>query len=405
MTGSGIMSLPTKSTIREARFWRIIIGLGIASVFIFAAMYAMQPLLPILTKQFGVSVATASLTMSINTIGLIIGLIILGFYSDRLGRSVFVKTSILLTALLFIPMFLTHSFAVILALRFLQGFVMAGVLAAALAYINEEIHGRVVSMATALYISFNSTGGMFGRFVTGYIAERWSWELSLQLLGIIGVVVFFMLLFVLPKSTNFQPSTETIRKDMEGFGFHLKNPALLIVFGLGIVLQLCFTGMWTFLPFHLTASPFLLTLDEISYIYFAYAFGIIGAPLAGVLAAKYGLRKVRLIAIVLLMAGCLITIPMKLPLIVIGYCVICLGFFSAHSLTAASVSKEVTHHKGSASSLYLVSYYVGMAAGSTLTSPLWEVAGWTGLTLFSASVPIVYVLLIRLRQRKLGVAH
>lgn len=398
------MKLQAKSTIRELRFWRIVIGLGIASVLIFAAMYAIQPLLPILTKQFNVSVSTASLAMSVNTIGLIFGLVILGFYSDRLGRSVFVKISVLVTALLFIPMFLTNSFTIILVLRFIQGFAMAGVLAAALAYINEEINERVVSVATALYISFNGTGGMLGRFVTGYLAERWSWELSLQLLTIIGIAVFIFLLFFLPKSIHFEPSVEPIKKDMEGFGIHLKNPALLIVFGLGIVLQLSFTGMWTFLPFHLTASPFSMTLDEVSYIYFAYAFGIIGAPLAGSIASKVGMNPVRFIGVILLAIGCLLTIPTTLPLIIIGYCVICLGFFSAHSLTAASVSKEATHHKGSASSLYLVSYYIGMAAGSTLVTPIWQFAGWTGLAIFSAVVPVVYVLLIRLRRRVLSKA-
>ncbi|ARJ39206.1 MFS transporter [Sporosarcina sp. P21c] len=396
------MNLQAKSTLRELRFWRIVIGLGIASVLIFAAMYAMQPLLPILTKQFNVSVSTASLAMSVNTIGLIFGLVILGFYSDRLGRSAFVKVSVLVTALLFIPMFLTHSFTVILVLRFIQGFAMAGVLAAALAYINEEINERVVGVATALYISFNGTGGMLGRFVTGYLAERWSWELSLQLLTVAGVAVFIFLLFVLPKSNYFTPSVESMKKDMEGFGIHLKNPALLIVFGLGIALQLSFTGMWTFLPFHLTASPFSMTLDEVSYIYFAYAFGIIGAPLAGSIASKAGMNSVRFIGVLLLAVGCLLTIPTILPLIIIGYCIICLGFFSAHSLTAASVSKEATHHKGSASSLYLVSYYIGMAAGSTLVTPLWQFAGWTGLAMFSAVVPVVYVLLIRLRRRVLS---
>ncbi|PIC86929.1 MFS transporter [Sporosarcina sp. P20a] len=399
------MNLQAKSTIRELRFWRIVIGLGIASVLIFAAMYAIQPLLPILTKQFNVSVSTASLAMSVNTIGLIFGLVILGFYSDRMGRSVFVKISVLVTALLFIPMFMTNSFTIILVLRFIQGFAMAGVLAAALAYINEEINERVVSVATALYISFNGTGGMLGRFVTGYLAERWSWELSLQLLTVIGVAVFIFLLVVLPKSIHFEPSVESIKKDMEGFGIHLKNPALLIVFGLGIVLQLSFTGMWTFLPFHLTDSPFSMTLDEVSYIYFAYAFGIIGAPLAGSIASKVGMTPIRFIGVILLAVGCLLTIPTTLPLIIIGYCVICLGFFSAHSLTAASVSKEATHHKGSASSLYLVSYYIGMAAGSTLVTPLWQFAGWTGLAMFSAVVPVVYVLLIRLRRRVLSKAQ
>lgn len=396
------MNIQAKSTIKEFRFWRIVVGLGLASVLIFASMYAMQPLLPILTKQFGISVSAASLAMSINTVGLIVGLVVLGFYSDRLGRAAFVKVSILFTALLFIPMFLTHSFTILLVLRFLQGFAMAGVLAAALAYINEEIHDRSVSLATALYISFNGTGGMLGRFLTGYIADRWSWELALQLLAAIGVATFVFLLFILPKSAYFEPSVETIKKDMQGFGYHLKNPALLIVFGLGIVLQLSFTGMWTFLPFHLTAEPFSLSLDHVSYIYFAYAFGVFGAPLAGSLSEKFGMNQVRLSGVILLAVGCLLTIPMNLPLIIIGYCILCLGFFSAHSLTAASVSKEATHHKGSASSLYLVSYYIGVAAGSTLVSPLWQYTGWTGLVLFSSIVPVVYVMLIRLRRRVLS---
>lgn len=398
------MTQSTQSTIRDARFWRIVLGLGIASVFIFASMYAMQPLMPVYTEQFGISVSTASLTMSVNTIGLIIGLVLLGFYSDRLGRSAFIKTSILLTSLLFIPMFLSHSFVFILILRLIQGFTMAGILAAALAYINEEIHSRVVSVATALYISFNGLGGMFGRFVTGYLAERFSWELTLQVQMVFGLVVFVMLLLMLPASRNFEPSAETLKKDIEGFGYHLKNPSLLLVFGLGIVLQLCFTGMWTFLPFHLTVAPFDLTLDEVSYIYFAYIFGVIGAPLAGSLAAKFGMNNVRLVGIVLIAAGCLLTIPMNLPSIVTGYCVLCLGFFSAHSLTAASVSKEATHHKGSASSMYLVSYYMGVAAGSTLVSPLWEFAGWTGLAVFSATIPVVYICFIRIRQRKARLA-
>lgn len=391
-------------TVKQSEFWRIVLGLGFASVFIFSSMYSMQPLLPILTKQFDVSVATASLAMSVNTLGLIVGLIILGFYSDRMGRSLFVKLSLVTSALLFLPMLWANSFALILVLRFVQGFTFAGMLAAALAYINEEVHGRAVSLATALYISCNGLGGMVGRFITGYLAETLSWQVVLQIWTALGLIVFVGLLLSLPKSRNFQPSSESFKKDVQGFGFHLKNPNLLVVFGLGVMLQLAFTGMWTFLPFHLTAAPFELTLDEVSYIYLAYGFGVVGAPLAGSLAGKLGLRRVRLTGVAALAIGCLLTMSMQLPVIVIGYCIICLGFFTAHSLTAASVGKQATHHKGSASSLYLVSYYVGMAAGSTLLSPLWQLAGWQGLAIFSAAVPVLYVMGIQLRRRAAATA-
>ncbi len=387
-------------TVRDLQFWKIVLGLGFASIFIFASMYSMQPLLPLFTIEFGISVSYASTAMSMTTIGLITGLLVLGFFSDRNGRKVYIYLSLIGSAIPFLLIANTDSFLLIIILRFVQGFALAGVPAAALAYISEEIHKQFTNIATALYISFNSLGGMIGRFMTGFIAEQASWQMSLYILSIFGTVLFVILLLALPKSRNFVPSDTTFAKDIEGIVFHLKNPALLIVFGLGIVLQLSFTGVWTYLPFHLINPPYSLSLEAISYLYLAYGFGVVGAPLAGWLSGKFGLRNVRLAGVALLALGIGMTAFSSLTMIIIGLCVICLGFFTAHSLTAASVSKEATHHKGSAASLYLVSYYIGVAMGSTLLSPLYESFGWVGLIVLTAILPIVYVGMIRYRRAK-----
>ncbi|WP_252501670.1 MFS transporter [Sporosarcina sp. Marseille-Q4943] len=387
-------------TLRNLQFWKIVIGLGFASIFIFASMYAMQPLLPLFTTEFGISVSYASTAMSMTTIGLIVGLIVLGFFSDRNGRNVYIYLSLIGSVIPFLIIANTDSFLLIVILRFVQGFALAGVPAAALAYISEEIHRQFTSVATALYISFNGLGGMIGRFMTGFIAEQASWQMSLYILSIFGTFLFIILLLTLPKSRNFVPTDTTFAKDIKGIVFHLKNPALLIVFGLGIVLQLSFTGVWTYLPFHLIDPPYFLSLETISYLYLAYGFGVVGAPLAGWLAGKFGLRNVRFAGVVLLAFGIGLTALSPLILIIIGLCIVCLGFFTAHSLTAASVSKEATHHKGSASSLYLVSYYIGVAMGSTLLSPLYETFGWAGLIALAAILPVAYVGMIRYRRAK-----
>lgn len=387
-------------TTKDVQFWMIVMGLGGASIFIFAALYSMQPLLPIFTTEFDISVSYASTTMSITTIGLIFGLIILGFFSDRNGRTVFIKLALIGSVIPFFFITYTDSFSVIVILRFVQGFALAGVPAAALAYISEEIHSRYISVATALYISSNAAGGMIGRFLTGFVAEQYSWQTSLYILAAFGTVLFSVLLFILPRSRNFVPSEDRLGKDIEGFLFHLKNPSLLLVFGLGVVLQLAFTGIWTLLPFHLVEPPYSLSLDAISYLYLAYGFGVIGAPLAGWLAGKFGLRQIRLVGIIVLSIGIGMTLFSSILVIVFSLCLICLGFFTAHSLTAASVSKEAAHHKGSASSLYLVSYYIGVAMGSTLLSPFFEKWGWDVLILFTAILPVLYVSIIRIGRRK-----
>lgn len=387
-------------TVKDVQFWLIVVGLGFASIFIFAAMYAMQPLLPLFTQDFNISMSYASTTMSMTTIGLIIGLIVLGFFSDRNGRSWFIYFSLIGSVIPFIIIANTNSFLFIVILRFIQGFALAGVPAAALAYISEEVHRQFTSIATALYISFNGLGGMIGRFMTGFIAEQTSWQMSLYILSIFGVFVFISLLFLLPRSTNFVPSDMPFKKDIEGMFYHLKNPTLLIVFGLGIVLQLSFTGVWTYLPFHLIEAPYFMSLEAISFLYLAYGFGVIGAPLAGWLEGYFGLQKVRLSGVCFLAIGITMTSFSSLTVIVIGLCMLCFGFFIAHSLTAASVSQTATHHKGSASSLYLCAYYIGVATGSTMLSPLFETYGWPSLVALTALLPIIYVSSVHFQQRK-----
>lgn len=390
-----------KYTIKDYNYWKMISGLAIASFFIFATMYSVQPILPLFTKNYEISISVASLSMSLSTVGLIFGLILIGFISDRYGRLLFIHLSILITTIILFIIPFMESFIFIIILRFIQGFSLAGLLGSALGYMVEEIDKKYFGFAATLYISSNSIGGMMGRFITGYLAESFSWQTAMFVLGAIGVFSYFLVLFTLPKSRYFQKSQVRFQEDIAGFLYHLKNPSLLLMFGLGIVLQLSFTGMWTYLPFYLLESPYELTLKQISYLYFAYSLGVVGAPIAGWLTGKYNMRNIRIVGIIILTAGMLITLFHSFILITIGLCVICLGFFISHSLATASVSQEATHHKGSASSLYLVAYYIGVSMGTTLLAPLWEKFGWNGIILVTGLLPLIYVMIIQVTRGKL----
>lgn len=378
-------------TMRDGAFWRIIICLGLASMFTFATMYSFQSILPVFTTDYNVPIGLASLTMSLATLGLIAGLITIGFLSDRQGRLRFIYVSVCLTTISLFVIPLIPSFWLIICLRFIQGFVFAGLLGAALAYMAEEIDPGHFGFATTLYIACNSFGGMIGRFITSYLAEAYSWQLALYIIGAFGIAVSLLVFFLLPRSRFFHRSVVSFKEDMQGFFFHLRDPSLLLFFGLGIVLQMAFTGMWTFLPFHLIADPYHLSLKTISYFYLAYAFGVVGAPIAGFLAGRFSFRSIRITGIVILSAGMLITLGTSLVVISVGLAFVCLGFFVSHAITTATVSQTAVHHKGSASSLYLVSYYIGVAAGSSLLTPIWDAFAWTGIIVFCAGLPLVYL--------------
>lgn len=394
----GVYMNKQKYTMKDKAFWNIVIGLGTSAFFIFGTMYSMQPILPILTKNYDITISFASLSMSLTTVGLIIGLIVIGFLSDLKGRTFFIHFSIISTACLLFIIPMMNSFLLIIFFRLLQGFTLAGVLGAALAYMTEEIDQKHVGFAATLYIACNSLGGMIGRFITGFLAEAISWQIALYILGAFGLLTFVFVFLTLPKSMHFERSTGNFTEEMKGFLVHFKNPTLLLMFGLGIVLQVSFTGMWTFLPFHLLDAPYELSLQQISYFYFAYSLGVVGAPIAGLFASKYRLSTIRITGIVFLVLGLLITLGKSLFAIIIGLCIICLGFFVSHSIATATVSQEAQHHKGSASSIYLVAYYIGVSTGTTLLVPLWEKFGWHGIVLFTTILPITYVIIVKLTQ-------
>ena len=93
-----------KYTVKDLKFWKITFSLGLASMYIYSSMWATQPLLPEFTEYFGVSISKASMTMSATTLGVMIGLITLGLVSDRNGRVLIVKLSLLLSSLPFVVM-------------------------------------------------------------------------------------------------------------------------------------------------------------------------------------------------------------------------------------------------------------------------------------------------------------
>src|SRR5699024_1848328 len=164
-------------------FWKIVISLGMASLFIFATMYSIQRILPVFKEDFHIPITYATLSMSLNTVGVIFGILTIGFLSDRKGRVGIIKLSIFVKSVIYFIIPLMPAFGLIIFFRFIQGFALAGVAGAALAYMSEEIHPTHFGFAATLYISCNSLGGMIGRFLMGFLAETYSWEIALFLLG------------------------------------------------------------------------------------------------------------------------------------------------------------------------------------------------------------------------------
>ncbi|GLB59006.1 MFS transporter [Cytobacillus sp. NCCP-133] len=381
---------PTKYSLRDAGFLKIMTALTSASILVFANLYFVQPIMPLLVQSYEITSAAAGLSLSAAVISMVIGLLFFGFLSDRIGRVPIMTSTLICTVIPLALMPIAANFELFLVLRFVQGFFIAGLPAAAIAYLGEELDSRSISLGISMYIAANAIGGMAGRVFAGYLADIASWQKSIYFLFGISILLFAVYFITVPKSRFFKSSKKPIKKDLFGMGSHLKNTKLFPAFAMGILLQFSFTGAWTYLPFYLEQPPFNLSVKNISFTYLAYGFGIVGSLLGGRLSAQF--KKTTLVSVgtLILIGGTLLTNVHSLSAVVVGLCLTCLGFFVAHSLMAAIVNERATHHKGGASSIYLVSYYLGVATGGTLAGLVWQTAGWIGVTVVSlALVPVV----------------
>jgi YNFM family putative membrane transporter len=80
------------------QFMRVTLALFSAGLATFALLYCVQPILPVLSHEFGVSPASSSVSLSISTGMLAIGLLFTGPLSDAIGRKPVMVTALMLAS-------------------------------------------------------------------------------------------------------------------------------------------------------------------------------------------------------------------------------------------------------------------------------------------------------------------
>ena len=103
----------------------------------FALLYCVQPIMPLFSREFGVSPAQASLSMSVATQALAAAMLVAGALSEVYGRKPVMAVSIVTAALLLTASAFAPTWNAFLLLRLLSGLAFSGLPATAMAYVGE----------------------------------------------------------------------------------------------------------------------------------------------------------------------------------------------------------------------------------------------------------------------------
>lgn len=344
---------------------------GLAS---FNAMYLTQSVLPSIHDGLGVSPTTAALTVSATTGMLALAVVPVSILSERVGRRRVLQVSILVATALSLLLALAPGIGTLIGLRALQGIAVAGVPAVMMSLLSEEIRQDHLGRVMGLYIAGTTLGGLLGRLVPSSVLEFTDWRGAVLIGGIGAFLLALVCAWTVPPQRNFTPKKITLGHELAAFRRHLQDKRLLALFILPFLMMGSFVSLYNYLGFRLTGD-FGLPEAVAGMVFILYLSGTVSSARAGALAARFGTSRVLVTSVVLTTLGPLLTLIPNIAVTVFGVLVFTASFFAVHSIASTLVGQIADRDRAEASSLYVMSYYLGSSVIGWLSGYFFQI-GW-----------------------------
>ena len=355
--------------------------IGLTAFLTVVDLFATQAILPSLTRAYGVTPAAMGFAVNASTIGMAIG----GLAVGLLGRSIDRRRGILLSlAILSLPTLLLASMPplpIFTGLRIVQGLCMSTAFALTLAYLGEHTTAADTASAFAAYITGNVASNLFGRLLAAGVVDHLGLAANFCVFAALNlsgaVLVWFTVARTEPMpQADLSPHIRQ-RSPLTSFLLHLANPALRATFAIGFLILFAFIGTFTYVNFVLVGPLFGIGMMMLGAVYFVFLPSVITTPLAGRVVARFGTRPTLWASFALAIAGLPLLLSSSLAALLLGLAMVAVGTFFAQATATGFIGRAATADRGTASGLYLSSYFLGGLAGSAVLGQVFDRLGWT----------------------------
>jgi len=342
----------------------------------FAVTYSTQAILPDLSRTFGVTPSQAGLSVSVVVLALACGAWVWGPFSDRYGRK---RSIVLASALLVAPTIgaaLAPTFAVLLLCRTLQGLCMPGLLTAGVPYVAEAFAPRFGGRAMGYYVASLVAGGLIGRVGVALVAAAVGWRWGIGLLAALPLAAAIFM----QRSLVELPVAPARGGMLAGARRQLHNPVLLRAAVTGSAFFFTFVGCFSYVVYRLERPPFSFGTAVGGLIFLLWVLGAVG-PVIGRLADRIGWQRLALSSLAVAALGLALSLPDRLPTLVVGLALVTLANFSGVTAAQLGVAASSDRDRGAASAVYFSFYYAVGSLGAYLPGLAWERYRWHGVAL------------------------
>jgi YNFM family putative membrane transporter len=368
-----ILTAPADTPLRDLRRNLII---GLIAFLTVVDLFATQAILPSLAKAYGVGPAAMGLAVNACTLGMAIAGLAVALFSNRINRRTGILVSLCVlaipTALLAVAPDLT-TFAI---LRVIQGLCMAAAFTLTLAYLGEESSAMAAGGAFAAYITGNVASNLVGRLVSAGVAEHLGLAANFYFFSALNLAGAALVYLTIRSSPSSVAIAHTVWSPLTAWSAHLRNGPLRAAFAIGFCILFAFIGTFTYVNFVLVREPHSLSMMTLGLVYFVFLPSIVTTPFAGAMVQRFGTRPACWAALGLALFGLPLLLLPSLPGILAGLVLVGAGTFFAQAVATGFVGQVASVDRGSASGIYLASYFLGGLVGSFVLGQLFDRSGW-----------------------------
>lgn len=342
-----------------------------------SALYVPQPLLPVLTAEYGVTRETAALLTTIVFIPLSLAPLVYGALLETMSARRMLRAAVLLLAVSEGVIFFVEPFAGLMAVRLFQGLLIPAMLTSLLTYISQVTEKGDLARALSWYIAATIFGGFAGRALSGLIASLLHWRYSFLFLGFGLLVAWFWLGRIADAG-----SVTLARPPWRSVGKVLADPVVKTVCCMVFCFFLAFAAMMNFLPFRLTELSAAADEFRIGLAYSGYLMGIaVSLNAVRIHRRCGGAERTMIGGLALFAVALLIMIVPSVSVLVGGMFLLCGASFLTHATATGVLNRYMLHSRGVVNGLYIAFYYGGGAVGSYLPGYAYRSYGWGGFIL------------------------
>ncbi|TDZ72044.1 putative uncharacterized transporter YgaY [Colletotrichum trifolii] len=353
---------------------------AVAATFTVANLYYNQPVLNKIAQTFGVTFERASSVATLMQAGYAAGLLFICPLGDMLRRRPFILAVIWLTAMLWLGLCITNSFAAFSALSFIVG---------ATTVTPQLMLPLVADMAPphrrASSLSITTSGLMLGmliaRLLSGIVANYTSWRNIYWFAFGAQYLILILLFFFMPDYPSTNPDgLNYFRALWTIVTMLVSEPILVHACIVGFCISSIFTSFWTTLTFLLASPPYeypSITIGLFSLIGIA---AICGGPVYGrLIMDRYVPFMSSVLGQLVILIGCVVgaftgTFTVAGP--VIQAICIDIGIQTAQTANRTAIYTINAKARNRVNTAYMVSVFCGQLTGTAVGNRLYAQGGW-----------------------------